>query len=637
MRRTWLVFALGLLVACGTETEEPELPPEELGRCVDFDPLKRPLFGDAHVHTTISLDANTQGTRLRPIDAYRFALGEEVGIQPHDPEGNPMRTVRLRAPLDFVAVSDHAEFFGTIHGCLTPGSKIYDRDDCVTFREDPDKAFYRFNLLVSARPGDARYPAVCGKNAKHCKGPGDVIWREIREAAEAFYDREDTCRFTTFVAYEWSGAPGTRNWHRNVIFRNEHVLERPISYFDESRPEVLWRLLKEECIEAKGHCDVLAIPHNTNLSNGTMMTGIDSTGAPYTAAIAALQAELEPLIEIYQHKGDSECLPELGGPDEFCDFEKVPYVTLAGANLGSVSQPPEADFVRNILAEGMRIESEIDVNPFAFGIVAGTDTHLGTPGKVEEDGYPGHAGAGTPAREELPPGLVDDVYFSPGGLTAVWAEENSREAIFLAMRRKETFGTSGPRIPIRFFGAWDLPEGLCDDVDRVAKAYDAGVPMGGTLESSGASKPAFAVWASADPDSAVGLERLQIIKITVDGDSHEVEVFDVAGDTSGEATVDDACNPVPLEGGASELCGIFVDEDYDPTKKTLYYARALENPTCRWHTLACLAAGVDCEDPETIGKGYEACCAPKSPNHPPVPREIRERAWTSPIWIAPSP
>src|SRR5690606_35793524 len=151
---------------------------------------------------------------------------------------------------------------------------------------------------------------------------------------------------------------------------------------------------------------------------------------------------------------------------------------------GSVSQPPEADFVRNILAEGMRIESEIDVNPFAFGIVAGTDTHLGTPGNVEEDGYPGHAGAGTPAREELPPGLVDDVYFSPGGLTAVWAEENSREAIFLAMRRKETFGTSGPRIPIRFFGAWDLPEGLCDDVDRVAKAYDAGVPMGGTLESS---------------------------------------------------------------------------------------------------------------------------------------------------------
>jgi hypothetical protein len=617
------------LAACGAN-ESTGFPPEELGRCADFDPLRRPLYGDTHVHTTVSLDANVQGTRLRPVDAYRFALGEEVGVQPHDAEGNPTRTVRLRSPLDFVALSDHAEFFGTVHGCTTPGSTIYDRDDCVMFRESPDSSFFVLNFFVANPPELASYPGVCGSGGELCRDLGDIVWREIRDAAEEAYDRDDTCGFTSFVAYEWSGSPNTANWHRNVIFRNEHVPERPISYFDEPRPEELWRLLKEECIDGDPRCDVLAIPHNTNLSNGSMMTGLDSEGAPYTAFVAALQAELEPIIEIYQHKGDSECLPELGGPDELCGFEKLPYTTLSGANQGVENEPIPADYVRNILAEGLRLEAELDVNPFAFGIVASTDTHLGTPGLVDEEDFPGHAGAGTPARDELPPGLLDDVSFSPGGLAGVWAEENSREAIFLAMRRKETFGTSGPRIPIRFFGARELPEGLCDDVDRVAKAYEAGVPMGGTLEPS-AGAPTFAAWAAADPESAVGLERLQIVKITLEEGAPEVELFEVAGDATGEATVDEACNPVPAGGGAAELCAVFTDPDYDPSKKTIYYARAIENPTCRWHAFACLSAGVDCDEPETITEGFGGCCDPR------FPHELRERAWSSPIWVEPSP
>jgi hypothetical protein len=367
------------------------------------------------------------------------------------------------------------------------------------------------------------------------------------------------------------------------------------------------------------------------------MTGLDSEEQPYTAIVASLQAELEPLIEIYQHKGDSECLPELGGPDELCDFEKLPYITLAGANQRIETEPIAADYVRNVFAEGLRLEAELDVNPFAFGIVASTDTHLGTPGLVEEEGYPGHAGAGPSARDELPPGLPDDVYFSPGGLAGVWAEENSREAIFLAMRRKETFGTSGPRIPIRFFGARELPAGLCDDADRVAKAYEAGVPMGGTLEAS-AGAPTFAVWAAADPDSAVGLERLQIVKITLDEGAAAVEVFEIGGDTSGEATVDAQCNPVPENGGEAELCAVFTDPAYDPSKKAIYYARAIENPTCRWHAFACVAEDVDCANPETITEGLERCCDQEGPPFVPAyPREIRERAWTSPIWVEPAP
>jgi hypothetical protein len=635
MRPTLLV-TLVLLAACGSE-RPTGFPPEELGRCADFDPLKRPLFGDTHVHTTISLDANTQGTRLGPADAYRFALGEEIGIQPHDAAGNAMRTVKLRSPLDFVAVSDHAEFFGTVRGCTDPGSSIYDRADCEMFRDSPDSSFLLLNFLLGNEPELAKYPGVCGTDGQLCRDLGDIVWREIQDAAEEAYDRDDTCNFTTFVAYEWSGSPDTQNWHRNVIFRNEHVLERPISYFDEPRPEELWRLLREDCIEGQERCDVLAIPHNSNLSNGTMMSGLDSTGTPYTEAIASLQALIEPIIEIYQHKGDSECLPELGGPDELCGFEKLPYSTLGGALFGFTNEPVPADYVRNILAEGVRLEGELGVNPFAFGIVASTDTHLATPGLVNEAAFPGHGGVGDPAREALPPGLVDDVTFSPGGLAGVWAEENSREAIFLAMRRKETFGTSGPRIPIRFFGAWALPDGLCDRVDRVAEAYEAGVPMGGTLEASGAEAPSFAVWAAADPESEVGLERLQIVKITLEGDDTSVELFDVAGDDTGAATVDEQCRPVPATGGEAELCAVFTDPAFDPSKKTIYYARAVENPTCRWHARACLAAGVDCDVPETITEGFEPCCDQADPPVPAYPREIRERAWTSPIWVEPSP
>lgn len=631
LHRALLLLSALFFTACSSKDDEGEGPPlEELGRCADFTPERRALFGDIHAHTTLSLDANTQGTRLRPADAYRYARGEEVGIQPYDASGNPLRKVKIDRPLDFVAITDHAEFFGTLHGCLTEGSPLYELDECASYRTSPANAFYAFNILAALEPESVTQPEYCGVDGEICHPLTREVWREVQEAAEEAYDRSEACEFTSFVAYEWTGSPGSMNWHRNVIFRNHRVLDQPISYFDEPRPEVLWQKLKRECIERGDGCDLVSIPHNMNLSAGTQLVGTRSDGSPLTEEDAALQAEIEPLVEIYQHKGDSECLPGAPEADEFCGFEKLPYSTLGGANLGNESEPFASDYLRNILARGLEIESRYGVNPYAFGIVASTDTHIGTPGGVAEKGYAGHGGAGVSARDGLPEGLVDQVAFSPGGLAGVWAEENSREAIFEALRRKETFGTSGPRIPIRLFAGFDLPEDLCGEADRASIGYERGVPMGAELKSE-SGRLRIAAWAGADDQEEVGLERLQIIKITRNGAEPEVTILEVAGDTAGTAYVDDQCRPMPENGGANELCGVIEDPDFDPAVPTIYYARVLQNPTCRWHAYACLEANIDCGRPTSlIPEGYRDCCDTR------YPRYDRERAWSSPVYLRPN-
>lgn len=633
-RQALFIVLIGVAVGCSSDEEDVKGPPlEELGRCADFTPERRPLFGDIHAHTTLSLDANTQGTRLRPADAYRYARGEEVGIQPYDSSGKALRRVKIDRPLDFVAITDHAEFFGTLKGCLTEGSPIYERDECVSYRNSPTSSFYAFNILAALEPADVAQPEYCGIDGEECHPLTREVWQEVQEAAEEAYDRSEACEFTSFVAYEWTGSPGSANWHRNVIFRNHRVMDRPISYFDEPRPELLWRKLKSECIERGDGCDLIAIPHNTNLSAGSQLVGERSDGTPLSEEDALIQAEIEPLVEIYQHKGESECLPGAPGSegDEFCTFEKLPYATLGGANLGNETQPHAADYLRNIFAKGLEMESRLGVNPYAFGIVASTDTHIGTPGGVSEKAYAGHGGAGVAARDDLPPGLVDQVAFSPGGLAGVWAEENSREAIFQAFRRKETFGTSGPRIPIRLFAGFDLPEGLCGEAERASIGYEQGVPMGGELIASSSGKLRLAAWASADEAEEVGLERLQIIKITRDGSDPRVTILEVAGDTTGAAYVDEDCRPVPERGGASELCGVIEDPDFDPSVPTLYYARVLQNPTCRWHTYQCLEANVVCDQPvlNPVPEGFEGCCDERYPKYD------RERAWSSPVFLRP--
>ncbi len=637
-----------LLLACTATTaraqERAYRVTETREACASHDPLRRPFFGDTHVHTTYSLDANTQDTRNRPADAYRFAKGESVGLQPYDREGNALRTVRLRRPLDFTAVTDHSESLGETRICRTPGAAGYGSDICWSYRATgPGAIYFMLTRLIVARE---RFDSVCGKNGRRCRDEAGVVWRDIQAAAEQAYDRSSACSFTSFVGYEWTGSVGEgANLHRNVIFRNEKVPALPLSWVDTPSAANLWEGLERECIQGLPGCDALTIPHNSNLSGPGLMfqsarlTGAEDADQPVTAEEARLRRRWEPLVEIMQHKGDSECLLGLDTTDEACGFEKLPYDSFAGvprfAATGRATPGHPASMVREALKKGLRLEAELGVNPLKYGIIASTDTHLGTPGLADEDQAVGHGGAGITPRGEAPPRLPDNVEFNPGGLAVLWAEENSRDALFEAMRRREAYGTSGTRPVVRFFGGWDYEPDLCSAPDFAARGYTGGVPMGGDLRPrpSGVSGPAFAVWALQDPGAAEApgtpLQRVQIVKGWLEnGEPHE-RVYDVAGGDNGASVDKTTCET--RGDGAASLCAVWRDPDFDPEAHAFYYARVLENPTCRWSQRLCVDAGVDCSRPETFVPGFAGCCLP---THRPT---VQERAWTSPIWYAPEP
>jgi hypothetical protein len=598
------------------------------GRCKHFSPERQPFFGDLHVHTALSLDANLQGTRLRPRDAYRFARGELVDLPPYDAQGNAERTMKLERPLDFVAVSDHAEFLGLVTTCLTDGSDGYDSLDCISYRTLQDVAFIGLNARLAASQDSATHEAPCTEQNRFCEQDALSSWGEIQTAAEDANDSSDECSFSSFVAYEWSGSPGTKNLHRNVIFRGSQVPSLPFSYFDGAYPEQLWSSLKQDCLP-ESECDVLTIPHNSNLSAGLMFEPLDRDGRPIDAEYAKTRAQMEPLVELFQHKGSSECLPEMG-PDELCNFELMPYNTLASTMLGGAPDTlVPRDSVREALGQGLSLGRLLGTNPFEYGFVASTDTHLGVAGAADEGAFQGHGGAGSSARTEVK-GLVDKVWLNPGGLAVLWAEENSRDALFLAMRRREAYGTSGPRIVLRFFGGFDLPEDLCERGDFVKLGYANGVPMGGVLtRPAKQAAPRLFVRAERDPGtrSSPGglLERVQIVKGWLVDGAPKYRVYDVAGEAGG-ATVDANCTPQGA--GHDALCGTWSDPDFAVDGPAFYYARVLENPSCRWHARLCHAAGVRCEEPRNVPDGYEGCCAG-------YPEVQQERAWSSPIFYRP--
>ncbi len=578
------------------------------------------------------MDAWGQGTRAGPRDAYRFAMGEPIGIQPYDAAGRALAQARLRRPLDWAVVTDHSELLGETRICQTPGAEGYDSLVCRILRRWPGLGYALINGHVYSSERPSRY-SFCGPDGQRCLDAARDPWREIEEAAAEYQDRSAACRFSTFVGYEWTGMPGGRNLHRNVIFRSEVVPPRPVTYIETQTPEALLRALERECVRALPGCDVVSIPHNSNVSGGLMFGAERLDGTPLSPEDAALRARLERLVEVTQHKGDSEC--RVGGSDELCGFETLAFETLA-----DMAQPrnwgvpvPRGSYVREALVDGLALEARLGANPFRFGLIGSTDTHFATPGMADEDRHLGHAAGTLSARFGIPD-FPDLPFFNPGGLAVLWAEENSREALFDAMRRREAYGTSGPRIQVRFFGGFGLDAELCDARDFAARGYAEGVPMGGELavpEGASADALRFAVWALRDPgDGGVPttpLQRIEIVKGWVeDGDPRE-QVLTVAGGR-GEGAGVDLATCEPRGEGHDQLCSVWEDTGFDPERRAVYYARVVENPSCRWSQYVCNRAGVACG--EHVPRGFEACCDPS------VPKTIQERAWTSPIWVSPA-
>jgi hypothetical protein len=634
--------ALGAAVLLSPAPASSAPPPwqrtETRADCSSFDVLRQPYFGDTHVHTSYSSDAVFTQVVGGPREAYDFALGQPLGLPPLDAMGNPTRSAQLRRALDWTVVTDHSEQFGEMQICLVPGlDDGYDDSVCVGVRDQlatpidplppplPPASFIAMLLPYTNLLSPTRF-SWCGAGGADCLAQASVVWQDIQDAADEYYDRSSACTFTTFIGYEWTATPSGDNLHRNVIFRNDVVQALPTSYLEQQTAEGFLSEIKSECIDAGNGCDLLAIPHNSALSRGRMFQPALTDGTPFNAADATLRRDMEPVVEITQHKGDSECRPGVGTTtDELCGYEKSNKLQLFGtSDPANVFAP--LSFTRNALLEGLSQEESLGVNPFMFGVVGSTDTHNATPGFVNEEDFAaaGHLGLrdSDPIRmlTIYPPGGVEA---NPGGLAVVWAEENSRDAIFSAMRRREVYATSGNRPIVRMF-AGKYSKHLCDDPDFVEKGYAGGVPMGGELGPVRKTKsPTFAVMATRDPAAwAAPLERIQIIKGWLDGGGAQHEqVFDVAG-TPGTGSVDlDTCETSGT--GSDTLCTVWEDPNFDPSERAFYYARVLETPVCRWSTRLCNQLGVDCSDLPSVPAEYIECCNADRP------RSIQERAWTS--------
>jgi hypothetical protein len=626
------VLACVLLLAACSE-EPPYVEPRQ--PCAQHDPLKQVYYGDLHVHTSYSFDAYLFDVRNTPFDAYRFARGEALALPPLGPDGKGTRSIRLDRPLDFAAVTDHSEFLGEVEACTLPESPAFNSSSCRELRRGGNPAVASIGILLS-NPSPDRLVDICGEGGAECARLSNAVWAREQRAADEAYDKSAACGFTSFVAYEYSGGTGLSTLHRNVIFKNDRV-PAPVTYMEQPSPLELWRELKAACRERTPGCDVLAIPHNSNESNGQMFF-VEYPGAQNTdeeRKQAELRAGLEPVIEIYQHKSSSECLNGLSGvvgaPDEQCGFEaprRDPFVDCGeGRGVGGTTRRgcfSRLDFVRGALLAGLQESERIGTNPYRLGIMASTDTHNGTPGFVDEAGFLGHRGLDDDTSDKrLGPGQLTagGIEFSPGGLAAVWAEENSRPAIFEGLRRREVYGTSGPRITVRLFGGWAYGASLCDDPELVKKGYQGGVPMGGVLrQPPDGAAPTFVVSALRDPGTAtrpgMPLERIQIVKGWLAGGVPHQQVFEVAGGDRAASVDESTCEPSGT--GHDLLCAVWRDPTFDPSQPAFYYARVIENPTCRWSTRECNA--------------LPAASRPPSCTDPAVPRTVRERAWTSPIW-----
>ncbi len=606
--------ALLALAACGA-AEDPSLYPEYNAAtaapipdksATEYNPQRNLYWGDLHIHTSYSTDAWTMGVRATPDDAYTFTRGGEI-------EHAGGYGIRLKHPLDFAAVTDHSEYLGLLRA-TEPDLPLARRGFKERVRND-GKLRNTIAFLRSTLGFDLKKVAVDG-----WENFAQDVWRDTIAAAER-HNRPG--EFTAFVAYEWSSAPEKRNLHRNVVYRDANVPAIPYSSLNSNDPRDLWAELERQREEGRR---VFAIPHNGNASDGIMYDDVMYDGAAMNAAYAARRMSNEPLSEIFQVKGSSETHPMLSPDDAFAGFE-IDDRQLS--QEGELSQP-EGSYIRDALRLGLEMSHAEGFNPYRFGVIGSSDGHNASS-PVEEDSYHGKlplldGSAATRMRTNtyIPTSIQGGKDWSSAGLAAVWAEENTRAALFDAMRRKETYATSGPRIAVRFLGGWGYDDDLLERNDWIAAAEGDGVPMGGRLPPPAGDAPTFAVWALRDPDSG-NLDRIQVIKGWVDsvGESHE-KVFDVAWsgartpDADGRVppvgnTVDVASASYTNAIGADQLATVWRDPQFDPAVEAFYYARVIEIPTPRWTTY----------DARTLGIAA------------PEPTSLQERAVTSAIWYAP--
>ncbi|MDO6501327.1 DUF3604 domain-containing protein [Shimia thalassica] len=578
------------------------------------------FWGDTHLHTMVSVDAGTM-TRMTQEQAFRFARGEEVTTT------HGLRA-KLDRPLDFLVVADHSEMYGLMPQLLSGDPSILSTDigrrwyDALT-SGDETVVFNTAMEIVASLSGDVA-PIDSPKAIKSA-------WHDYTELAERF---NDPGRFTALIGYEWTSEGGD-NIHRNVIFRDNASYANqvvPFSQFDSKNPEDLWRHLAD--FEKRTGGDVLAIPHNGNLSNGRLFSDKNFDGTPLTAELAALRAEFEPVIETTQIKGDSEAHPFLSPDDEFADFDTWDASNLNGTEA-KTQDMLEFEYSREAFKTGLRLEKELGVNPFKVGQIGSTDAHTGMAAVGEDNFFGKHSGVEPePNRWQHLVIEAPDPEFSiygwqqaSGGYAGVWATENTREAIFDAFERREVYATTGSRMMVRLFGGWDFSE--ADALSRLPAdiGYAKGVPMGGDLKSAPDGKaPTFLFAALKDPYSG-NLDRIQIIKgwLNEDGTTSE-KVYDVAwsGDRvkGADGKVPSVGNTVDVANatwtntiGAPELIGVWTDPEFDPALKAVYYARVIEIPTPRWTAYEAYRFQVEMSDE--------------------VPMTTTERAYTSPIWYTP--
>ena len=588
----------------------------------------RPLFGDTHLHTGFSFDAGAFGARLNPKDAYRLARGEEINAS----SGQP---VKLSRPLDFLVVADHSDqmgffpdlFAGKADLLADPTGRKW--HDMIKSGQGAEAAI---QIIQAFSQGTIPKALIYTPGSQAYKG----AWKATIGAAEEY---NDPGRFTAFIGYEWTSNTGGNNLHRNVIFRDDaskasqvvpYTTMKPLG---SDNPTDLWKWMA--AFEEKTGGDVLAIAHNGNLSNGGMFPMAEAFGRKIDRAYADERARWERLYEVTQTKGTGEAHPFLSPNDEFADFELWDKANLDGS-VPKTKDMLQFEYARQALMNGLLLEQKLGQNPFKFGLIGSSDAHTGLAA-MEEDNFFGKTTPQEPSPERLTKTFFDepktgvkimDWEVGASGYAAVWATENTREAIFDAMERREAYATTGSRMVVRFFGGWDFEAKDAQDRMPAKVGYSKGVPMGGDIQGAPAGKaPTFLVAALKDPMGA-NLDRIQVVKGWLDakGERHE-KVFDVAW--SGDRKADPKTGKVPSVGstvdlanatwtntiGAPELIAVWKDPEFEASQRALYYVRVIEIPTPRW-------------------TAYDA----KRFGNKPLPgtrMTITERAYTAPIWYTP--